>query len=293
MKVLITGSSGYFGTLLTKKLEEDPEIKEVIGIDIEPETLDLEKVLFFKGDTRKKRVEEIFQIKKNIDAIVHLAYHTSPQGSPEEALNTNVFGTLRMLQLARKYNVEKFIFPSSSIVYGALPNNPPLLTENHILRGNRNFPFIRDKIEVDMACQLFASSEKPPKVIILRPCGIFRRKKTGILGSYLESLFVPIILGFDPMFQVIFEEDVIQAFILALKKDVEGIFNLAGKITCPLSEMIKRLKRLPIPLPEPLVHKGYKALFKKNFYFDFNYIKYPFCVDFTKAKNTLGYDPKY
>lgn len=302
MKVLITGISGHFGLKIEKILNDDPDISQVIGIgkeeigNVGEDIFHHEKLLYYQADTTVKTVEEVFQMNKNIDSILHLAYNTDPYAKPEEAHRINVFGTMRMLELARKYKVKKFIFPSSSVVYGAHPDNPPLLKENDLLRGNRDFPYVRDRVEVDQICQLFLGGDFP-KVIILRPPGILRKGKgsKGPLDVYFGKKIVPMILGFDPMFQVIFEDDLINAFLLCLKKDVEGIFNVSGSIYDPLSAVIRKLGKISIPIPEKNLRKILNFMWNTrlffNYPFDFSYFKYSFCVDISKARKELGYEP--
>ncbi len=302
MKVLITGISGHFGLRMEKILNEDPDITQVIGIGKEEvgsvgeDIFHHEKLSYYQADTTVRTIEEVFQRNKGIDAILHLSYNTNPYAKSEEAHNVNVFGTMRMLELARKYKVKKFIFPSSASVYGAHPDNPPLLKENDLLRGNRDFPYIRDRVEADQICQLFLGGDFP-KVVILRPPGILRKGKgaKGPLDIYFGQKFVPMIFGFDPMFQVIFEDDLIHAFLLCLKKEVEGIYNIAGFIYDPLSAVIKKLGKISIPIPEKNIKTILNFMWKTKiifrYPFDLNYFKYSFCVDMTKAKKELGYKP--
>ena len=236
MKVLITGASGYFGKLLTHTLRTDPDMDvTVIGVDvISREEIDGE-VKFISGDTRKKRIEDIFKVEGKIDAVIHLA-RDSANSPSDELMMTNVYGTFHMLEIAAKYGVDKFIFPNSTIIYGARNDNPALIRENYPLLGNRDVPAIRDRIEADMLCQTFAKGcMTTPKVVILRMVPIWRSHGTGILTSYMQGQYVPTLLGFDPMFQIMYEREVIEAFMCALRvKEACGTFNITGHVFMPL-----------------------------------------------------------
>ena len=294
MKILITGASGYFGKLLAQRLRADCDQKfTVIGVDVrELEEADSE-MKFLSGDTRKKRFEDIFKTEGKVDAVVHLARTSSPEMKSDDLMMTNVYGTFHILELARKYGVNRFIFPSSTVVYGARNDNPALIKETFPLLGNRDVPDIRDRVEADMICQTFSAGLAEPRVAILRFAPIWRTGGSGILNQYMNGKFVPTLLGFDPMFQAIYEHEVLEAFMLAIKNiEAEGAFNIPGKLFMPLSAIIKRHDKTPVPLPDFLVHRDGKFLWSKTLRFDFNYLKYPFTVDGAKARETLGYDPQ-
>ena len=124
MRILITGASGYFGKLLAQALRSLEGNTEVIGIDVREQERSVgDEMKFLSGDTRKKRIEDVFKTEGQIDVVIHLARDASPNRSSNDSMMTNVYGTFHMLELARKYGVKKFIFPSSSIVYGAHNDN--------------------------------------------------------------------------------------------------------------------------------------------------------------------------
>mgnify|MGYP006284713661 CR=1 FL=1 len=303
MKVLITGATGGFGKLLVKKLHDDPQVDQIVGLsneDIdrrEEEALEDEKFEFEPGDTRKKRVEEVFQNNPGIDVVVHLAYDNDPEHSLRDVEETNVFGTLRMIRLARKYNIEKFIYKSPTVIYGATPENPALITEDNPLRGSRDHPSIRNKIEADMTCQMNMHPGIKPRIVILRCCAIVGHHVRAPMNTLLKGQLVPIVMGYDPMFQIMHEDDVTNALALAVKNtEAEGAFNVAGKYTEPLSEMIHRMGKTSMPVPEMMLKSFYRLYFisrrQHSFPFDLDVLKYPFVVDTTRAREVLGFEPQ-
>lgn len=294
MKIMITGASGYFGKLLSHSLRTDSSEKvEVVGVDVrESESRGTDEMKFLSGDTRKKRIEDIFKTEGKIDIVIHLARDSRPDLSSDDSMMTNVYGTFHMLELAKKYGVKKFIFPSSSIVYGAHMDNPALIREEHPLLGNREVANIRDRVEADMICQTFAQGAGDMKVIVLRIVPIWRTAGSGLLSTYMKGDLVPTLLGFDPMFQIIYDDEVLEAFKCAVSApDASGTYNIHGRIFLPLSKVITHLGKKSIPLPEPLVHKNGKFRWSKGLNFDFNYLKFPFTLDGEKARVELGYDP--
>ncbi|MBN2156062.1 MAG: SDR family oxidoreductase [Candidatus Lokiarchaeota archaeon] len=129
--VLVTGAAGFIGSHLADRLLA--EGARVTGIDnlSEGSLENLKKSLqetnfkFHKGDIRDR--EFLHTIVDKIDIIFHLAAFTSVRRSisnPLECNEINVTGTLNLLELARKYDVNKFIYSSSAAVYGNTPQLP-------------------------------------------------------------------------------------------------------------------------------------------------------------------------
>ena len=304
MKVLITGATGGFGKLLVKRLEDDPAVEHIIGLSnedidqgFEDEDEDEDKLEFYQGDVRKKRVEEVFQRNRDIDVLVHLAYDNDPEHAAAETEETNVFGTLRIIRLARKYGVQKFVYKSPTAVYGARADNPLRLSEDAPLRGDRNFPSVRNKIEADMTCQMNMHPGILPRICILRCCGIMGEDVRSPLNTLFKGRFVPTVAGFDPMFQIMHQDDVTEAMALAvINVEAEGAFNIAGKHTEPLSDVINRMGKKAIAIPAWALERFYRAYFtgrsEHSFPFDLDYLKHPFAVDTRRARDVLGFTPK-
>jgi len=129
--ILVTGSAGFIGSNLTYELLKLGA--NVIGIDnlfngrIEnlEEILENKSFKFIKGDIRDFNF--LLEVFKDIDIIYHEAAFTSvPQSilMPESCNDVNVNGTLNILNAARKKDVEKIIYASSSSVYGETPSLP-------------------------------------------------------------------------------------------------------------------------------------------------------------------------
>jgi UDP-glucose 4-epimerase len=294
MKIMITGANGYFGKLLARRLRAEMKGVEIVGVDVRHESEVHGEMKFRAGDTRKKRIEDIFKVEGKIDVVIHLAFESGqPLTTSDELMLTNVYGTFHMLELAEKYGVSTFIYPSSTIVYGARPDNPAVIRESHPLLGNRDIPPIRDRIEADLICQTFArGGALKTRVVILRMVPIWRAGGSGILTSYMQNYFVPTPLGFDPMFMTMFDNEVLDAFMLALNNpDAQGTYNIRGKIFAPISEVIRKLGKTPVMLPEFLIHSQGRSLWANHVKFDYNYLKYTFAVDGARAKNELGYEP--
>ncbi len=130
-RIIITGAAGFIGSNLTDALLEKGA--EVIGVDnlfngrldnLEV-ALKNKKFEFHKGDIRD--LNFLLDVFKDIDIVYHQAAFTSvPQSvkMPENCNDVNVNGVLNVLNAARRMNVDKVIFASSSSVYGDTPTLP-------------------------------------------------------------------------------------------------------------------------------------------------------------------------
>jgi UDP-glucose 4-epimerase len=147
-----------------------------------------------------------------------------------------------------------------------------------------------------MCAQSYAFRSTGIEVAVLRP--------THILGAvhnapsnYLRLRRVPTVLGFDPMMQVVHQDDVLSCIELALAPGVRGVYNLAGPPGARLSKLLTSLGRTPVPVPASLAKLGLDGLFRwKLSSFpapELDFIRYVCMVDDSKARRELGYSPRY
>jgi UDP-glucose 4-epimerase len=88
------------------------------------------------------------------------------------------------------------------------------------------------------------------------------------------------VLGYDPLFQFLWESDAVDALVLAVEKKLRGVFNVAGPPPLPLSTIVRETGRRPVPLPEPVLRGmlgrfGFPALPRGAL----EHIKFPIVVD--------------
>lgn len=161
MKILLTGAAGFIGfhtclLLLRKKYK-------VIGIDNINSYYDVglkkdrlsnlrkfSNFKFFKKNIEDQNLIKVFS-KEKIDVIINLAAQAGVRHSlkdPYSYINANVLGQVNLLELAKKNNVKKFIYASSSSVYG----------------GNKKMPFSPEQ-RVDKPISLYAASKKSSELI--------------------------------------------------------------------------------------------------------------------------------
>ena len=257
MRLLITGISSNLGRLVAKVALEQRHT--VIGIDRRPWPDAPKAIEMHAVDLTKRAAEDVFRTRRP-DAVVHLAIVTHFSPDAEERYRINLGGTRIVFEYAERYEVQSCVFVGRHTFYGAAPDAPLYHKETDPPLAVATFPELADLVAAD----LFAASAlwRTPKLktVILRICYMLGSSRKGTLASFLEGRRVPMVFGFDPLFQVMHEEDGARAIVLAASAstggDLKGVFNVAGPLPLPLSSVVKLAGRTALPLPEaalPLV----------------------------------------
>src|SRR5258706_5289301 len=293
-KIVITGIAGRLGRLVARRLHREGDAR-VIGIDrreFPGRPRDIEHV---QVDLRSKKARDVFRAG-DVRALIHMGVMHDPRQGEAEHHSWNVQGTMRLLDACSAYGVPKAIVLSSANVYGPRPDNSQFLTEDAPLMAGQHFPAIRDLIEVDMLASSFFWKLKDCETVILRPVHILGGVHNAP-SNYLRLPYVPTLLGFDPMVQVIHEDDVVEAIVCALKPGLRGIFNVVGPGEVPLSTILRELGRPSIPVPHPLARPLLTALWRGKLTSfpvpELDHIRFVCMVDGTRARDTLGFRPRH
>jgi UDP-glucose 4-epimerase len=291
--VLITGISGNLGRVLAKVLHRS---ERVIGLDRRPFPGAPKDLEVHQLDIRKRKVEEVFR-KGDIKALVHMAIMHDPRLPQAEHHSFNVLGTKAVLQFAAKHGVSKVVVLSSTNVYGPQPENDNFLTEESPLLGSQRFPDIRDLVEVDMYAQQYMWKEPEVETAILRPVHIVGPHVKNAPSNYLRIQRPWMMAGFDPMVQLIPEEDLARAVVQALRPGVRGVYNIVGPGELPLSAVLRELGRTPIPVPHLLARPLLEKLFQYRLAgfpsAELDHLQFLCTVDGSRAEKDLGFRPSY
>ncbi|MCA9773010.1 MAG: SDR family oxidoreductase [Myxococcales bacterium] len=292
-KILITGASGSLGRLLVKHfLGREP----IIGVDRRPfmgRPMDLE---FYQIDLRKKKAENLFR-RESIRAVYHLDVQHSPRMSPMELHQRNVRTTMKLLEYCERYQVPKLVFLSTSNVYGANPLNPNFLSEDAPLAAGTDNAFMATLIEAEMYVMTYLWRRPEMQVVILRPVHIVGPSVHNPLSNYLRLRRVPTVMGFDPLLQLIHEDDVIHALALAGQPGAHGIYNIVGPGLVPLSVILRELGARHYSVPGPLLRTMIRRLWKRRLFpiapAELNFLQFVCNVDGARAAKDLGFKPHY
>ena len=232
-KVLITGADGFLGSHLTESLvREGYSVRAFVMYNsfnswgwLDHASAEIKKSIeIFAGDIRDPH--GVNEAMRGCDAVLHLAaliaipysYH-----SPDTYIDTNVKGTLNVLQAARQLGVKRVIHTSTSEVYGTARFVP--ITEEHPLQGQS--PYSASKIGADQLAYSFYSSFDLP-VVIARPFNTYgpRQSARAVIPTVITQIAngaKQLRLGaITPTRDFSYVQDTVDAFIATLKSD-EGL----------------------------------------------------------------------
>ncbi len=292
-KVLIAGISGGLGRLVALRLRER---FRVFGVDRlawegRPKDIQLARV-----DLRKRAFESVVR-KERPQAVVHLGFVRHFRGDAAARHDTNILGTKALLDCCVRYGVEQLAVLSSGYVYGAFPENPFYLDEEHPLAATRSYPEIRDLVEVDAMASAFLWREPQVRTAVLRPVSTLGAGVHSLIRDYITRRRVPTVLGFDPMMQFIHESDVVEAVSRVLESEATGVFNVAGPGAVPASLAIRACGGAPVPLPEfairPIFRRLYRAGLSPWPEGILDYMKYPLTLCGDRFAEATGFAPTH
>ena len=290
--VVVTGLSGNLGRTLTKLLHRT---ERIVGLDRRPFPGAPKDVELFQLDLRKKKAEDVFRTH-DVKAVIHMGIMHDPRMSSEEHHSFNVVGTTRVLDAVAKYGVKKVVVLSSANVYGPSPDNSNFLAEDAPLMAASRFSGVRDLIEVDMLAHGFFWRHPDIETVILRPVHILGPSIRNAPSNYLRLRYPWVLAGFDPMLQLIHQEDAARAMVEALRPGLKGVYNVVGPGEVPLSAVLRELGRTPIPVPHPIARPLLGALFRyrlANFPPpELDHIQFLCMVDGSRWRADVGWVPE-
>jgi UDP-glucose 4-epimerase len=291
MKVLVTGISGKIGRLVA--LELVSEGHEVIGIDRRPWPDAPEGVRVFETDIRKRPAEDVFRTQRP-EAVIHMATVTHLVERSEERYRINLIGTKAVFDFAHRYGVKRAVFVGRHTYYGAAPDAPLYHTEDEPPMALEIFPELVDLVAADLFAGMALWRFPEIDTAVLRVCYTLGPGRHGTLAAFLGGSRVPMILGFDPLFQFMHEQDVARAVVLTLSRGLRGVYNVAGPAPVPLSVVIRESGRSVLHVPEPMyrIVLGRFGLPKLPAG-ALGHIKYPIVIDATTFRAASGFQHQF
>ncbi len=293
---LITGVAGYWGARVAARLTAEPGW-HVIGLDVEPPPEKIKHLDFIQADVRNPLMVDLLKQEK-VEAVCHLNFIETTRPT-EAAFDANVMGTIRLFGACVEARVRKIVLKSSTAVYGAHPDNPAFLTEAHPLRGSYRYGYTRDMVEIEAFCNGFRRQAPQIQLTILRFPGIIGPTADTPMTRFLKETWTPTLLGFDPMMQVIHEDDVVEALGYALLHNVPGVFNVAAEGVLPLWKVTALARKPALPICHWLAYWGVALLGESRLRLtryvpiELDYIRYSWVADLTRMREELGFTPRY
>lgn len=298
MRVLVTGADGFIGSHLTEALvQAGHDVRAFVfynsfnswgWLDHAPKSV-RNQLDVFSGDIRDPN--GVRTALKGCDAVLHLAaliaipysYH-----SPDAYIDTNVKGTLNVLQAARDLGVKRIVHTSTSEVYGTARFVP--ITEEHPLQGQS--PYSASKIGADQLAYSFYTSFNLP-VVIARPFNTYgpRQSARAVIPTIIMQVATgqrQIKLGaVSPTRDFNFVKDTVAGFMAALEGDggLGEVINFGSNFEISIGDTVKLIAEVMNQEIEIVTDEA--RLRPENSEVE------RLWADNRKAKNLLGWAPSY
>jgi UDP-glucose 4-epimerase len=252
-RILITGLSTFWGSRLAQLLERDPANEAIVGVSPKDPALPLERTEFVRVGAQHALLRRIVHAAE-IDTVIDTRLVVDSKIVPERvAHEMNVLGTMNILAACGGPDspVTKFVFKSSAHYYGCERDDPSFFTEDMRRPHPARTRLESDIVEAEDAVQEFAARNAKVTVTTLRFCNGLGPDLQTSHSALLSLPVIPGILGFDPRYQFIHEDDIVGALQHAVAHDLPGIYNAAPDGVLALSEVASLLGRPYAPLLPP------------------------------------------
>lgn len=305
-RYLLTGATTPIGQALVRRLlqEKDTELIFAVGAEpYRPRAIEVDgRVRYVRVDlTRERSIRQLLFgdcARERVEVVVDMAFHRSARAVGARARALNVLETRRLLALSEEHpSIRRFVFRSFAEVHDVSAALPALVDERHPLNLRPDAPqWVRDRVEADLTvCTRMGMSEL--SIAVLR-CAECLAPRTGSqLHDYLGSRVCFRPMGYDPVVNLISEDDIAEALTLAARSEAQGIFTIPGATTLPLSQIIRRFGRTQIPVPGPAMsplYRARRAVLRSDFDYSLNRGRLHFAVvpSGARAEKVLGYTPR-
>jgi nucleoside-diphosphate-sugar epimerase len=317
LTVAVTGPTGTFGFGLMPLLQSDERIARIVGIarrPFDPSEHGWSKMEYRRGDVRDP--DALRDAFAGADVVVHLAFMITGTASREDIRAINVEGTLNTFRAAAEAGAKRFVYASSVAAYGFHEDNPVGMTEEWPVRPAAHLFYAQEKAEIEQLLGEEAGKHPELGLYLLRPPIVLGPHAVGAkdllpeplaaIGRGLLELVsrLPVPLPApapDVPVQFIHEDDVGRAFLKCIvAAGPPGAYNIAGDGVMTGSEIARELGLAPVAVPASVVHAAAGAAaslprppFTPPAAEWVEAASHPAIMDTTKAREELGWQPKY
>ncbi|MFN8125152.1 MAG: NAD-dependent epimerase/dehydratase family protein [Candidatus Nanopelagicales bacterium] len=297
MRALVTGGSGYFGSLLSRQLVDAGH--EVVNLDISAPEDPVPGVTFVDGDIRDEAA--VLTACAGQDVVFHNVAQVPLANDPGLFESVNSFGTQNLLRAALRTGVGKVVYTSSSAVFGVPDHNP--VTETTPPRPVEAYG--QAKLDGERLCA--AAVSQGLDVSIIRPRTILGHGRLGIFGLLFDwvadGVDIFVFDGGTNRYQFVHAADLASAAILAGARPGPETYNIGAGDFGTMGQMMQALcdhagtgagvrsisSRAAAPVMKALSRMGLAP------FADYHWLMYAreLWFDTTKAQTQLGWSPQY
>jgi nucleoside-diphosphate-sugar epimerase len=293
--VAVTGAAGRLGRVVLDRLVRAPEVERVLAIDVREPLAAHPKIEPIVADVRDSSMLEHL---RGCDALVHLAFVVE-RGSRDEALvdSINIGGTQNVVRAALDVGVDRIVHASSIAAYGFHADNlAGPLTEEAPTRGNDDFYYARTKAACEVWLRELAKRVPNAAISMLRPSVFLGPRGFGRPRIFRSPVMPYLGGGGAAPIHVTHEDDVAEAFYLALAKRAQGAFNVATDEPLALRDWAGAIGRRGVAVPGAalqLMELAYRARVLDVSPAWLRTGRHPIVVSSAKIRRLLRWRPRY
>jgi UDP-glucose 4-epimerase len=296
-RIAVTGTSSFLGARILRRLAEARGGDDVVAIDIAAPPAALRGVRHALVDltlpAADQRLLEVLQAEQ-VDSVVHAAFFGEPRRDSAYAHELESIGTLNLVAAAAAAGVTHLVMRSFTAVYGAHGQNPSFLTEEAKPRAESRLPWVRDKLEAEQHALSYARRYPGLAVTLLRFAPLLGPGVYTFYARYFSHRVVSLLLGYDPLIQLLHPDDALSALDAALGARKAGIFNVVPLDAITLRTAAHLADKLVVSVPHPLAYAATDLAWAAGVgsapagFVD--YARYSFVADGAKARRELGFE---
>jgi len=299
-RLAITGAASFLGARTLRRLVETLGEGEVVAIDIAEPPATLAGVRHRRVDlTEPASDQQLLDVLRDeeVETVVHMAFFTNPQRDSTYAHELESIGTLNLLAASAAAGVRHVVVRSFTAVYGARGANPNFLIEDRPLAPNSSLSWVRDKLEAEQHAASFARRYPEMTVTVLRFAPLFGPGVRTFYTRVFDRRVVPVLMGYDPLIQLLHPDDALTAIEAALARAPKGAVNVAPRSSISLIRALHLAGKIPVPVPHPAAYAIYDALWSSGVgpapgaFVD--YVRYLFVADGQRAEREMGFRARY
>ncbi len=299
LRLAVTGGRTVVGQRVLRGLDRIGGVERAVVFDIQPPDSDDPRVTFHSLDLTQPGIEsEMASVMQEhgVTTLLHAAFLWNTVRDVEWAHELESVGTDRVLAAVLVAGVRRLVVTSSVTVYGITHRNATPLTEQAPLVSARTLPPWREKVAAETAVARFAEAHPEVCVTVIRSAILLDPEVDRTVSRTFRGRFIPTLLGFDPQFQFLHPDDLMEVYARALREDHPGVFNVAPDDAIPLSEVIRDGRKVAVPLPHLLAMPGYRVLWTAGIgevHPSFlNFLRFSLIVDAARARAEFGFSPR-
>ena len=299
-RIALTGTSSFLGSRVLRRLAASRHPGSVLAVDVAAPPASVPGVRYHMIDitlpAADQRLREAFR-EEEVEAVVHTAFFTNPRRDPAYAHELESIGTLHLAAAAAAAGVRHLVLRSFTAVYGAQGQNPNYLTEEHAPPPNPALGWIRDKLEAEGHARSFARRYPRLTVTVLRFAPLLGPGVHTFYSRIFSRRVVPVLLGYDPLLQLLHPDDAVAAVEAALDKAPGGILNIVPRGVISLLTAIHLADKVPLPVPHPLAYAAADLLWSAGLaeapggFLD--YARFLCVADGERAERELGFTARH